>query len=322
MDDLKVVIIGAGFVGGTLYKAISQIKGYEVKIYDKHKESCKLFKEASNVNWADLAHDMNAEIYFLCLPTPMIADSGGACDISLVKHWVKNLAEKARSLPEVVLKSTVPPNTGEYLNNSFGGGIHFNPEFLTEKNAYEDFVSLPYQIIGSSTGAHAPKTKKLFEDAYSQGILACKDIIETNITVAELVKYTRNCYLATRISYFNEIYQMCERVKAPYDEVKNLAGLDLRVGNHYNDIDPEEPEFSGHCLPKDLNALIYKMNHLGLKPTLLEGVWQKNLEVAKKKTWEAMEGRAISHSATAGFKQMSERIKNANAKKQQKTNEG
>lgn len=290
----KAVIIGAGFVGGTLYKAIHKLEDYEISIYDKDKENCKLAKEVENIQWADLIREMNADIYFICLPTPMVVDVGAA-DLSLITHWVNNLTNNARGAAEIVIKSTVPPGSTKNYNNTYGGGIFFNPEFLTEKNALNDFINLPYQIIGSSGHAKPRKTKKLFEDAYKQGLLKCKDIYETDATTAELVKYTRNCYLATRISFFNEINQICENLNISYDDVKNLAGLDERVGNHYNVIDKDEPEFSGHCLPKDINALIYKMKSWGLKPTLLEGAWNKNLEVAKKKTWETMEGRAVTN---------------------------
>ena len=299
----KVLIIGAGFVGGTLYKVLSKLEGYEVLIHDKFRETCKLAKEVENINWCNpnITDDFNADIFFICLPTPMVIDVGCA-DTSLITDWVSRIDRSNKHLAEVVIKSTVPPGFTAGASGKFGGGVFFNPEFLTEKNALEDFINLPYQIIGTTGNSKPIKTTKLFKDCYAQGLLKCRDIYETSATTAEMVKYTRNCYLATRISFFNEINQFCERTKVPFDEMKQLAGLDERVGNHYNRIDPEEPEFSGHCLPKDINALISKYKDFDLKPTVLTAVWEKNLEVAKKREWEKMDGRAVSGKQTKKYK--------------------
>ena len=112
-------------------------------------------------------------------------------------------------------------------------------------------------------------------------------------TELEMVKYTKNTYLATRLSFFNEIKQICDKLDVDFNFVKSVAGLDERVGNHYNTVNEDNPGWGGHCLVKDINALIYLEKSLGIDPKVLQAVADKNLEVRKYRDWEKQEGRAV-----------------------------
>lgn len=283
---IKIGIIGQGFVGGTCYEAFSKIEGYEVRAYDKDPERSKnSFEEVVESN-----------VIFVAVPTPMDLDTG-ECYTHIVDKVVAQIRAKNTD-SYIVIKSTVPPGTTERLNFSYGK-IAFSPEFLTEANAYTDFVNLPYQIVGYSEESQLDDEGfgligDIFIDAYKQGIMQSREIYSISARTAELCKYTRNTYLATRLSFFNEIKLVCDKLKIPYDELKYFAGLDERVGNHYNTVDPENPGFGGHCLPKDLSALVYEMeNKLAQSAWLLRGVRDRNDAVRKERDWEKMPGRAV-----------------------------
>lgn len=285
----KISIFGAGFVGGTSYKAFSQLDDYEVYQYDKDplRSKCTLEEACS------------ADIIFACVPTPMDTKTG-ECHTGIVESVIKQIREK-NTEALICIKSTVPPGTTENLNKKYRS-VCFSAEFLTEANAYSDFVNQPYQVIGfpSRVRKHLRKSiVNLFRDflihfghAANRQDAGLK-VVQMSATELEMVKYTRNTYLATRLSFFNEIKQICENLDVDFNFVKSVAGLDKRVGNHYNVVDEDNRGWGGHCLPKDLNALKYLANSKNVKTSVLDGVWKKNLEVRKVRDWEEQEGRAV-----------------------------
>lgn len=279
----SIGVIGKGFVGGTLCKVLEQMPiKYELKIFDLN----------PNLATHPEQETMACDVVFVCVPTPMILETGDC-----YTDFVRQVVAKIRTIRDdnwVVIKSTVPPGTTQSLDFSYGR-ICFNPEFLTEANAYQDFISLPYQIIGvcCDPPTDAYPVAEIFLNAFSHDLMKCAQIYYLPATDAEMIKYIRNTYLATRLSFFNEIKQICDKLSVNFNQAKWFAGLDERVGQHYNRIDEDEPEFSGSCLVKDINALIYLAKKLDIDPKLLNGVWEKNLEVAKKRTWETLLNRAV-----------------------------
>lgn len=268
-----------GFVGGTLYEVLAkyQLKDPYFALYGYDIDVTK----SKNT----LEETTAADIVFICVPTPMLET--GECYTKIVENCIQEVrARNSHNL--IVIKSTVPPGTTKKFNEKYGN-ICFNPEFLTEANAYEDFVKLPYQMIGiPDDDVDVQLLKQLFANLYRTYLAECNEIYTTNSTDVEMVKYTRNCFLATRLSFFNEIKQICDVVGANFISMKSLAGIDERVGQHYNTVEPENPGFGLSCLPKDLNALKSLAKQLGVKPTVLDAVWEKNLEVRKDRDWEKM----------------------------------
>ncbi len=190
----------------------------------------------------------------------------------------------------VVIKSTVPPGTTSKWNKQFKPiDIIFNPEFLTEANAVSDYEKQTRIILGGPRQS-TTKLKPIFKKAFPNA-----DIIKTDSTYAEMVKYITNSFLATKVSFANEMYQICERLDVDYDKVIEYATYDDRLGKSHWSVPGPDGDFGygGHCFPKDIQALISVAENLGIFPEMLISTDEKNNEVRKNRDWEKMKGRAI-----------------------------
>ena len=270
-------IVGQGFVGTAVNEGLKPY--FQVETYDIAKEStCSSLEEISTKCGA----------LFVCLPTPMDRKTG-KCHVGIVEEVLSNLNE-INKCNLVIVKSTVPPGTTEYWNKKFPNiEVVFNPEFLTEANAIEDFKNQNRIIVGGPRPA-STKTKRIFAKAFPK-----IKIIKTNSTYAEMVKYVTNCFLATKVSFANEMYQMCESVNADYDKVIEYATFDERLGkSHWNVPGPDgDFGFGGHCFPKDMNALIYLGDQLGVDLKTLKASLESNDKVRSNRDWEQQKGRAV-----------------------------
>jgi len=220
----------------------------------------------------------------------------GSCNTNLVEGVVKDIDDlvvyRNVSNRVVVIKSTIPPGTTERLNEECKHiQIIFNPEFLTEANFIDDFKNQDRIIIGGPRPA-STKVRQLFYKAFPKA-----HIIKTGSTTAEMVKYMTNTFLATKVSFANEIYEICERLGVDYDKVTEYATYDNRLGNsHWSVPGPDgKLGFGGSCFPKDINALIsVAKNKLDLYPNTLIGAWSTNLEVRPEQDWKELKGRAVT----------------------------
>lgn len=280
----------AGFVGRACYQTFSQIKSSEWKIlgYDLIKEKCPNTKEEC----------LRADLHFVCVPTPMIKETG-QCETGIVACVVEEI-KKANINSWVVVKSTVTPGFTR-MQNIYFDRVVFNPEFLTEINYLEDFRELSYQIIGTDNESDFYETCcliELYEQCFVEGLMKSDHYFTTPSNEAEMIKLTRNCYLATRISFFNEIKQVCDKVDhgIDFDSMVELAGLDPRVGGHFNKVPGPDGDYGWglSCFPKDLNNFMHLAKSYGIKPEVCMGVWNKNLEVRKNRDWETMAKAVIS----------------------------
>ena len=287
MINDTIGIVGQGFVGSALREGMKAAFKIETFDIDPSKEST-----CSNIS--ELVD--NCEIIFVCLPTPM--KQTGCCDTSIVETAICDINDASRRLQKrtiVVIKSTVEPGTTDRLNNSYASvTVVFNPEFLTEANSFSDFKNQSRIIIGGLRPA-STKIKTLYRKAFPK-----TPIIKTSAKHAEMVKYFINCFLATKVSFANEMYQVCSRLGIDYDKVIEYALYDDRIGkSHLSAPGPDGSfGFGGHCFPKDLNAIMHLAKQCGIEPTVLSSVWQKNLEVRPQaeRDWEQMVGRAISET--------------------------
>lgn len=222
---------------------------------------------------ADLGKAISGtEITFICAGTP--AKPTGTCDLSQVfsaaRAIGKALSKKASH--HVAVKSTVPPGTTESLiptieresRGNKGIEIYMNPEFTSEGTAVRDFLHPQMVVIGHRRRKSGP-VGKLYR---GRG-----PIFETDLRTAEMVKYTLNCFLATKISFINEIGNICEKLSIDIDEVAEIFSKDRRVSPYFL---KAGVGFGGGCLPKDVSALIRKARELGLDPKLLEAVMEIN----------------------------------------------
>lgn len=308
MAKKSIAVIGNGFVGGSLTTVFAE-RGFDVYAYDK---AGKYAPGAAkwlipNEGWQPLSVRALAEcaeridgfsrIYFVCLPTPMRED--GSADLSIVDGVLEELSQVPGERIAVV-KSTVPPGSTEAWNRKFEGTglrVIFNPEFLTEANALNDMRNQNRIVLGGPR-PHINKVKQVFQSAFPS-----VPIVKTSSTTAEFVKYFTNVHLAARVVLSCELWQMCNALdergmNVDYDKVVEYASYDKRLGGSHMAVPGQDgiPAARGHCFPKDLNALIAVAKLIGVKPTVMAGVWEKNLEMVppEHRDWERMLGRAVS----------------------------
>ena len=279
---MKIGIVGQGYVG-TAVRTVFE-KHYDVYTYDI-KEKCN----CSDMNELVIESD----IIFVCVPTPMKKD--GSCDISIVENVVREIDEISYDDwvddgKIVAIKSTVPPGTTNDLNKECDNlSVIFNPEFLTEANFIEDFKNQSRIIIGGQRPASTT-----LRQVYSL-VFPDATIVKTGSKTAEMVKYMTNTFLATKVSFANEMFQICDMLDIDYDKVVEYSTYDERLGkSHWAVPGPDgHLGFGGSCFPKDINALIHLAGELDLCPDVLLGVWEKNLEVRPEEDWKELKGRAV-----------------------------
>ena len=177
------------------------------------------------------------------------------------------------------------------LNKEFSNiHIAFNPEFLTEANAIEDYKNQNRIIIGADR-PYSSRVKQIFSKAFPK-----IPIIKTSSTIAETIKYVTNTFLSMKISYANEIYQLCEKLEIDYDKVIEYARYDDRLGNSHWAVPGPDGDFGfgGHCFPKDIAALTYVAKQLDVDATMLVATMTKNVLVRTDLDWTRQVGRAVS----------------------------
>lgn len=277
----KIGIIGLGFVGSAIYEYFNPI--VDAKVYDINK------KDVSVESLNDL---LDNRILFLCLPTPMKIT--GECDISIITSVLKDLNDicKPDNPTIVVIKSTIPPGTtNSFIDKYPNLSICFNPEFLTEANFVEDFRNQDRIILGSNDKSLLSKVHSLYEFGFPK-----TKIIHTNPVEAEMVKYVANTFLATKVSFANEIHSICNFLNIDYNNVVDIARIDQRLGDsHWQVPGPDGKKgFGGSCFPKDINALIYfcKKNNISIET--ITAAWESNLEFRPEQDWKNLKGRAVS----------------------------
>ena len=279
---MGVGIIGQGFVGKALKAGFK--KYYEVDTFD-------LDESKRDVDYIEDIIDRN-NIIFVCLPTPMNQD--GSCNTDIVEGVIGDLDNLALtrqcSNRIVVIKSTIPPGTTERLNKECKHiQVVFNPEFLTEANYIEDFRNQNRIILGGPRPG-ITKVKRFYSKIFPK-----TTIVKTGSTIAEMVKYTTNTFLATKVSFANEIKMLSDKLDIDYDKVIEYATYDDRLGkSHWAVPGPDgKLGFGGSCFPKDLNALIHLAGELELCTEVLMGTWNTNLQVRPGQDWNKLKGRAV-----------------------------
>ena len=273
---MSIGIIGQGFVGNAIYQKFKNY--YDIKTFDtKGVMHCNSNEQAT----------LDNEIVFVCLPTPM--NKNGTCHTDIVEAAVKRIFEFGVA-KIAVIKSTVPPGTVAKWNKKFPSlNIVFNPEFLTEANAVDDFNNQTRIILGGPRKG-TTKLKTIYSKVFPKA-----SIIKTDSTYAEMVKYVTNSFLATKVSFANEMYEICNGLDVDYDKVIEYATYDKRLGkSHWSVPGPDgDLGYGGHCFPKDVKALIEVANENDIFPLMLIATDEKNEQVRKNKDWELMKGRAI-----------------------------
>ena len=281
---VKIGIIGNGFVG----KATQLLKGNGIEqlVYDSVQEKC--IPEGTTIEDIN-----NCDLIFVCVPTPMRAD--GSCDTGILDCVLSQLTN-----PFVIVRSTIP------VGYSRSKGCYFMPEFLTEANWPVDFKTCDRWIVGLAD-SHSKEQHQKFKDLYTKLIMCARqaksidnrNIYFTTTKSAEMVKLLANCYLSTKVIFFNEIYDLCSKVDASYNEIVGLLKLDKRVGDSHMTVPGYHGlrGYGGTCFPKDTNNLNTICNENGVSSGLLEANLYKNeYSYRTQKDWLSDYGRTNSKS--------------------------
>ncbi|MGC8950192.1 UDP-glucose dehydrogenase family protein [Chloroflexus sp.] len=219
-----------------------------------------------------------AEFIFITVGTPMGED--GSADLTYVKAAARSIGKYLRSGSIIIDKSTVPVGTGDMVENIIaehaGPDVKFdvvsNPEFLREGSALSDFFKPDRIVLGAKNREAAQRVAALHETLGAP-------IIITDLRTAEMIKYASNAFLATRISFINEIAQICERLGADVREVARGMGADKRIGPHFLEAGVG---YGGSCFPKDVLALYHMAASAGCHPQLLQAVMDINTDARKR----------------------------------------
>jgi len=271
---MTIGVIGQGYVGTAIKLGFQD--HYNVITYDKFD-----LAKSTHSKIADLVEE--TKVIFVCVPTPMRKD--GTCYTGIVEEVIREINETAND-HIVVIKSTVPPGTTDRFNHEFSNvTVIFNPEFLTEENFLDDFKNQNRIILGGSRKG-TNKLRQIYSKVFPKAT-----IVKTGDKHAEMVKYFTNCFLATKVSFANEMYNICRQLDLDYDKVVEYAIYDERLGKSHWAVPGPDGDFGfgGHCFPKDLSAIINSFDTYGL----LEAVEQVNDQVREDRDWEHMVGRAV-----------------------------
>ena len=247
-----------------------------------------------------------AEVAFICVGTPMSAS--GEADLRYVEAVAREIGRCLDHYCLIVTKSTVPVGTAEKVRAwateelvkrrvSFGIDVASNPEFMKEGSAVDDFLK-PDRVV---VGVDQARAESVLHDLYSPFIRNGLRFFAMDIKSAEMTKYAANCMLATKISFINEIANLCERVGADVRQVRLGIGADSRIGLQF--LHPGVG-YGGSCFPKDVRALIDTGLKVGYQPTLLQAVddvnqRQKSLIQRKLSAWCELTGRRLENLTVA-----------------------
>lgn len=273
INPASLGIIGYGIVGQAVAYGFSQpeVKDkYSIQYFDKFKESTPLEEVIRG-----------SEFIFICLPTPMKADESGI-DLSIIENMMEEITPLTDNTDKIIaIKSTVIPGTTLKFEKKYSKThFAFNPEFLREASYLEDFINSDRNIVGASNDLVSRRVVALYKQRFPK-----TPVFQTDSTTAEMVKYMANTYLALKVTFANQMYELCQALGIKYEEVKELVTSDKRIFDSHLDVTTSRG-FGGKCFPKDTVALLGLAKDLSVDLTLLEKMWEINKKIRKVHDWE------------------------------------
>jgi UDPglucose 6-dehydrogenase len=290
---MNIAVVGTGYVGlvtGTCFaetgnvvtcididkRKVEKLSSGQITIYEPGLE--KLFLRNLRENRLTFTTDLkegikDASIIFLALPTP--PDEDGSADLKYILGVAHDLGKILNDYKVIVDKSTVPVGTAELVQNAIAENykgefdVVSNPEFLREGVAVDDFMKPDRVVIGASS----ERAKKWMGDLYKPFVRSGNPVLYMDIRSAELTKYAANSFLATKITFMNEIAQLCEKMGADVDMVRRGMGSDERIGKRF--LFPGIG-YGGSCFPKDVKALVKSSRDVNYDFKILDAVMEVN----------------------------------------------
>ena len=297
---MKLCMIGTGYVGLVSGVCFSDL-GNEVVCVDKNINKINLLKkgkipiyepgllEIVTKNYknkrltfsSDLKTSVkNSDIIFICVGTPT-KKNGSSADLSQIFNVAKELSSSINKFKIIITKSTVPVTTGDEIEkiiskknikNKFS--VVSNPEFLREGEAIRDFT-FPDRII---IGTNDKKSNRILKNLYSPLISKGAQYVNTSRRAAELIKYASNAFLATKITFINEIANLCEKTDINVEDISIGMGLDKRIGSRFL---RAGPAYGGSCFPKDTKSIISTADKFKTNLSVIKSVIKSNEERSK-----------------------------------------
>jgi UDPglucose 6-dehydrogenase len=269
---MNITICGYGFVGSSMGHLCKK-NNIKFNIYDvQKKEDCSenLFTDLTElVSFNETSN--GPHFYFICVPTP--SKQSGECNTDIVTSLVKDLNNLCNKESYFIIKSTVQPGTCRRLNLN---NVVFVPEFLTEANAQSDLYNAKFNLIGTFDGLQNDNLYNLFKELYKHN----KDIqLKTDkYETYEIFKYTVNCFLATKVWFFNEIYEICCNFGVDYDNFRQLLEYDNRIGLSHTKVPGPDSQFGfgGSCFTKEMKALCHLQESLNIPNDVLISILTRN----------------------------------------------
>ena len=281
----KIGIVGQGFVGTAVREGLQNY--FTILTHDKNGKCSNTLEEVVT----------RSKVIFLCLPTPMTRE--GKCHTGIIESVLDQINPICDEMEyfgnerrTIILKSTIPPGTTKRFAETYKHiEFVFNPEFLTEANAIDDYKNQTRIILGGENHITA-RVRPIFAKAFPK-----VKIIKTDSRYAAMVKYVTNSFFAMKVSFANEMYEICQYLDIDYDKVIEYAQHDDRLGySHWNVPGPDgDFGYGGHCFPKDVKALMHVAMEIDsdVNPIMLQATARKNNEVRKDRNCEGMQGRAV-----------------------------
>ena len=286
---MNVIVVGAGYVGLVASCCMAQ-DGHQVTCIENNREKLDMLKkgicpiyekglqdmlmDSLVKGWlsfkAELPDVLQGDIIIVAVSTP--SSLSGATDLSSIHEVMARLSETVQGPAVVVMKSTVPPGTGRMLKANYfvGKPVSYvsSPEFLREGQAVFDWYNPSRIVIGTEDAATASLARRLYPDIDVP-------VVITDISSAEMIKYASNAFLATKISFVNEVANFCELIDADIDDVALGMGLDGRIGPHFL---KAGAGYGGSCFPKDARALDYYCMNTGYDFQLIKSCIEVNTQ--------------------------------------------
>ena len=252
---MKLGIIGKGFVGSAVSNG-----------FNDDVEQFVVDPLHSNNSIEGLV-EFDPIITFVCVPTPVSED--GSCDVSIARSVLQELNERQYK-GVVVIKSTIVPDYLHEFKKAYALRIVYNPEFLTEANANQDFINPKMQVLGGRW-----KDCEVVEKAYLRNSkVKVVPTFKTDLTTASLLKYTINSFLATKVMFFNDLYKLHQSSSsmASWEQFIDMLTRDPRMGDSHMQVPGPDGKFGfgGHCFPKDTEAMLKYANDKNIKLNILK----------------------------------------------------
>jgi len=254
---MKIIIAGYGFVG----KAVANVL--------KEHHHAVIVDPQYTTN--EIKYHLDADAIVICVNTPT-GENG------IIAENLANVMDQVPIYMPVLVKSTVTPSVVDTFKQLYPDhSICYSPEFLRAKTADQDFLNQKYVVIGGED------PESFWHELFLQVLPNCKIVFNCTAQEACMVKYTANSFLALKVSFFNQIFDLCQKTGIDYDTVRHIVSQDTRIGSGHTLVPGHDNcrGFGGACFPKDTEALVHWAKHVDAVPSLVESAIQYNNKVRK-----------------------------------------